>query len=32
MDVSRLATERAQVKSEFDRAYGRALEETGERD
>jgi len=30
-DVSELAGRRAQVKREFDRAYGRVLEETGER-
>gem|GEM_PF-5265844 len=30
-DVSDLAKRRAQVKGEFDRAYGRVLEETGER-
>ena len=31
-DVSELAQRRAQVKREFDRAYGRALEETGDRE
>ena len=30
-DVSGLAQRRAEVKQEFDRAYGRVLEETGER-
>ena len=30
-DVSGLAQRRAEVKREFDRAYGRVLEETGER-
>jgi DNA primase len=30
-DVSDLAKRRAEVKGEFDRAYGRVLEETGER-
>jgi DNA primase len=31
-DVGRLATRRAELKREFDAAYGRALEETGERE
>jgi DNA primase len=31
-DVSGLAKQRAEVKREFDRAYARALEETGERE
>jgi hypothetical protein len=30
-DISELAQRRAEVKREFDRAYGRVLEETGER-
>ncbi len=30
-DISELAQRRAEVKHEFDRAYGRVLEETGER-
>jgi hypothetical protein len=30
-DVSELAQRRAEVKREFDRAYGRVLEETGDR-
>jgi hypothetical protein len=30
-DVSDLAKHRAEVKREFDRAYGRVLEETGDR-
>jgi hypothetical protein len=31
-DVSELAHQRAGVKLEFDRAYGRVLEETGDRE
>jgi DNA primase len=31
-DVSKIAQRRAELKREFDGAYGRALEETGERD
>jgi hypothetical protein len=31
-DVSGLAQRRAEVKREFDRAYGRVLEETGDRE
>jgi hypothetical protein len=30
-DISALAQHKAEVKREFDRAYGRVLEETGER-
>jgi hypothetical protein len=30
-DVSELARQRAEVKRDFDRAYGRVLEETGDR-
>ena len=30
-DMSELAQRRAEVKREFDRAYGRVLEETGDR-
>jgi DNA primase len=32
LDVSRLAEQRARVKSDFDREYARVLEETGERE
>jgi hypothetical protein len=31
-DVSELAQHRTEVKLEFDRAYGRVLEETGDRE
>jgi hypothetical protein len=31
-DVSALASERAELKRQFDRAYGRVLEETGEKE
>jgi hypothetical protein len=31
-DVSELATRRAELKREFDTAYGEALERTGERE
>ena len=32
VDVSALAQRRAEIKREFDRAYGRVLEETGDRE